>query len=1363
MKKYKIAYNIIAVILILSLFSCSGDNGPADFQVNDVEPEYRLFSLLDDHPALKNAFDNLDSDQFNRQLASVINPNSAIVKDVVYKVSDLIDNPKHPVTNLIKNASNMLSRINNQNSIDYNINENSLVAQKVGESTDYASNFYNFSDKYRDSDVKFSDDIVPILRKITGYVKNRYQGEDLEDIISDFSAFLKESTGTTVSSTIELFSEILGKVLIQSDESMYLDGQSQLMLNRENIDYSINTDTGLGNASKGIEVLISGLYDFINQSEDAREILYGLIRETGKLFSASVEGKDAKTVIKELICNIDKLVLPGGEIYDNNQLYNVNNEEVHSDANLKVLLNEIFPFFLSQLFRRSDREGSFIKDRDNTKIYPLEITAQRFNLIGFDTKNPDNLASHIEESVYEAIRSDIMGKDRMKPLAGNYKDDSFGISFIESFVNVASTTTYSGWTDGGKTGEIISKPGLMVDPAADHGHGTGTGYITLNDVFSSIGVRDIVNVNILGTDVNLGLYTLAMDYTRSGEHVSRRAWPFSYEDRDRYRFPFDQNYMATAMMSGFQTGDFGIPGGGNLNGEECEKLNSYLPHTIDGYGEAAISRWYLEAMERASFRGESPYYSTEGMTKDGSRYTYYRVDGRINLIVTKPDLNDPQTWEYKYPYQGKNDIKDPNNPENRINNRYYEKWKSDYYLVHYDGKSYTPNDMESGMAVEAGAMEFKEIVPEKCRQRECATYEESAYRNFQWLTCERKYAILVPLYLEFSGLLKGAAFLTIKSNGFNGLLDARRFEKNHVWARAGHDGFSRIPGDYCFNLDLKAHLFGIDKVVNGISVSEILKDIVYNQILGTGTVLPAFTAHTSFSATNIAFPFRDYVEDDYKINVSSSDITDLSHGDVTFKADKSDPVWNRRSFMLPLFNHLCGAWFEYANSPKEKDTLREVIDGLMPMIGRPVYYYQKKEGLYPRNTWKYRNIGGAVNDPEYGAYGDEYRGYFLTRSSDVAGTDPDCYWGGWDEKHFYMAIEDMGLVSMLLESEKRKCDGIVSLVCQYDINKPIGPDNQPNTRLLSKLFRLLYLLGDDDIFGDNPQDSSWSENDYSTWGIRRKILYGLEQITSSIKIEKEEMIRIYETDYFAPIKHPLWLFEQDAGGVSLPVRSEDISFSKILDELIGSDDTGKGLSVVADNRQHTADWDNFYKLIDAFGELLSDNGETNGKYNITEDVIKIIDKVFRSVDIKNDDIKSLVHSAGVLLTTFDKNEKVWQYPKDFNNMITGSLPEILENFQGHYDNLLTLSEYASMENGFLQYFLPAWTSSHNTGNLIKQLPDFLEKDLIDNYDSALWVDLSGILIDFADTIDAETPSWVVNAFQSNDPDPYGALGEILAK
>ena len=1365
MKKCKIAYKIVVVILILFLFSCSSDNGSADFQVNDVEPEYRLFSLLDDHPALKSAFDNLDSDEFNRQLATVVNPNPDIIKDVVYKVSDLIKNPKHPVTNLVKNASNMLFRINNQNSMDYNINGNSLVAQKIGESLDFETCFYDISDKYRDKDIIFSDDIVAMLRKITGYVQNKYQGEDLENIIRDFSAFLKDKTGTSVSSIIDLFSEILGAILIQSNESMYLNDGLQLISNREDIDYSTNIDTGLGNASKGAEILISGLKELINQSEDARETFYDLFREAGKLFSSSIEGKNTKTVIKDLICNIDKLMLSGGEVYDNNPIYNVHDDQIHSDANLKVLLNEIFATVPGLLFKRLDRVGSAGVDKNNMKEYPLSVICDRLDIINFDTNNTDSVASKIEESIYEIMRSDIMGKDRMKPLVGNYKDDAFGASFMESFVNIASTANYVGWDDGGKTGEIISRPGLMTDASADHGHGNATGCITLNDVFSNLGVKDVVNVNIMGTNVNLGLYTLAMDYTRTGNNVSRSARPFTYDDRAKYKFAFDQNYAVTGMMSGYQTGDFGTSEGGNINGYEGEELNSYAAYSLGGYGEVSIARWYLQAMERASFRGESPYFSTAGMTKAGNKYTYYRVDGRINLTITKPDLNDPETWEYRYPYQGENDIKDPNNPELRINNRFYEKWKSDYYLVHYDGKSYTPGDIVSGNATEAGAMEFRDMMPEKCKQRECATYEESAFRNFQWLTGERKYAIVVPLYLEFAGILKGAAFLTIKSNGFGGLLDARKFAANGVWARAGHSGFSKIPADYLISFDLKTHLFGIDKIVGGISVTEIVKDLVYNTILGTGTALPAFTCHTGPSATHLGFPFRDYAGDDYKIAVASSNIADLSHGDVTFKADNSDPVWSRRNLMLPLFNHMMGAWFEYAgDNIKVKNTQGLVIDGLMPMIARPVYYYQKNAGQFPRNTWKHRNIGGVIKDPDYGEYGEGYRGYFLTRASDVVVDGPKTYWGGWEEKHFYMPIDDMGLISMLIESEKRKCDGVLSLICGgYDLYEPIGPDNQPNTRLFTKGFRMLYLLGNNEIFGDNPLDPSWDENDYSTWGTRRKILYGLEQIASCIKVEKGEMNRIYEEEYYEPKIYPEYVYEKDADGTPLPVRAEDINLSKIMDELIGSDETGKGLAVVADVRTNSADWDNFYKLFDALGELFSDNGEFGGKYNILENLINIIDKGLRSVDVKNDEIKGLVHSSGVLFTVFDRNEKMWQYPKDFNDMITDSLPAILDNFQGHYDNLLTLSKTANKEYGFTEYLFAEWTSSYNTEKLINQLPEFLGKDLIDNYDSALWTDLAALLIDFADTIDADTPSWVVNAFQSNDPDPYGALGEILAQ
>ena len=1239
------------ILICLICFSCSGSSDETEFsfQNNDVESEYKLFDLLDEYPSLKNIFENMDENEFNIKLSFLINPNIENIKEILPLMSELTSNDNKIINDLILNSNSILKRLN----IDKNI--------------------FNLIDKYRETDNVIYNDLQIVLNKVLNFLDTHYTKEELENNIKDIDIFLTENYGTNVSTVILLFCDSINKL------------SKQQTINNLN----------------GIEVLFSGVYDLINKDEDIRNTFYGLIREIGIVFNSKINEKEFSIIVKELICNIDKLLLDGGDTYDNNEIYNTVNNEILSDANLNVFINEIFPF-VKQLFLRSDRYGSLIDDKFGNKIYPLEVISERLNIIGFDTNNKNNIASKIEESIYEIIRSDISGKDRTNTSSG-----SFHSSFMESFVNVASTANYVGWDDGGTTGEIYNKFGIMTDANITHGHGNATGYITLNDVFMSIGVKDILNVNILGNNIKLGLYSLAMDKTRTGNNISRSVFPFSVLDKDRYKFAYDQNYKVTSMMSGFQTGDFGIPDGGNQNGFEGEILNSYQAYSIDGYGESSIARWYLEAMERSSFRNESPYFSKEGMTQNGNEFTYYRVDGRKNIIIAKNNINDESTWVYKYPFDGKDDIKDPNNSSLRVNNRYYEVWNSDHYLIHYNNKNYTPGDM-SGNATESGALTFKDIIPEKSKYRECSTYEESAYRNFQWMCNDRKYAITVPLYLELKPLLKGAAFLTIECNGFNGLLSARKLKPNKVWARANHNGVSRIPADYRISLDLKSHILG------STLFNSLLKSIVYNQILGTGTCLPAFVCNTGMGATNIAFPFRDYKDE--KCHISSSRLTDLSQGDITFEV--GDAVWNRRNLMLPLFNHMCGSWFEYAGDINSKNTLSMMIDGLMPMLNRPVYYYQKDEGQFPRNTWKFRNFGGKIKQNDFYGYSSEYEGYFLTRSSDLQNSDADSYWGGRGELEFYQPIKEQGLLSVLIENEKRQCDGLLSLLTGgYDLYKPITETNKPNSRLITKVFRLVYLLGNNELYGDK---ENFDESDISTYGIRRKIMYGLELITNKIKLDKGDINVVYETS-FDKIKHPESIFEKNI---------DDIDLTKVLDELVGSDTSNKGLAMVVNSRDN---WDNFYKLFDIVKELTNNKG----KHNIIENIINIIDNTIRKVYIENSEFKSIVKSIDAITLT-----------DDVNNIITKDLPLILNHFEGKYKNLLPLMIDFSGQNNFMDY-IHSCNSNYTSSVISDELFMFLDSNIVKNQESDLWDDISEILLDLVDVMGNDEPEWVSNLFQKN--------------
>lgn len=105
-------YCIIFIIIFL-LSSCS--QGKFWFQRNDPEPPYRLFDLLDDYPALYDAFSGLDQHTFNVLLADSINADVNAVKDVLPVLADqtVVD----PLVDTIGALRSILGRILQQDNL----------------------------------------------------------------------------------------------------------------------------------------------------------------------------------------------------------------------------------------------------------------------------------------------------------------------------------------------------------------------------------------------------------------------------------------------------------------------------------------------------------------------------------------------------------------------------------------------------------------------------------------------------------------------------------------------------------------------------------------------------------------------------------------------------------------------------------------------------------------------------------------------------------------------------------------------------------------------------------------------------------------------------------------------------------------------------------------------------------------------------------------------------------------------------------------------------------------------------------------------------------------------------------------------
>ena len=323
-----------------------------------------------------------------------------------------------------------------------------------------------------------------------------------------------------------------------------------------------------------------------------------------------------------------------------------------------------------------------------------------------------------------------------------------------------------------------------------------------------------------------------------------------------------------------------------------------------------------------------------------------------------------------------------------------------------------------------------------------------------------------------------------------------------------------------------------------------------------------------------------------------------------------------------------------------------------------------------------------------------------------------------------------------------------------------------STGMTTKLMALLqHLGGSTGVYADVDKTS----DDYSQWGARRKMFYGLEQIVTNIKASKS----IELTRNYYGVTYPAWMFtvDEDRG---------DISLDTILDEVVGSDTLARGLAVFVDYRDPSHakykagwNWNNFTKLVTAQGELMSTGGTTAGQYCILEDVISLTDSMLTSFEASPAQLRALRHTLGIVVTEDQDQDEDWEYPDDLSNILLNELPEILEVNAGHNEEFLTFMQYFLEPDGFVEYLVDHMSSSYSFSEIIPQLYEFLGDDIIAQPNSPLWRDLTDLILDLCIVMGGDEPAWFDDYFQDNGPnfnhsgqaypDPYGAMGELLSR
>jgi len=1304
---------LLFIITVFIFLSCS-DNELHDFEKVEKEPDFKLFEILDPYPALKDSLSSVNQHEVNLLLASAVNHNIEESKILFSIFPQIVD----PLVDTIGELNAILYRIINQNNLDDNL-----------ENINYSQNFYSFLDDFFKEYFETSTDIIQIMQKTIAYLLDT-QGDDIEDKIAILIDFLTDEDGQTLSSIIPLLQEGLSKILIKDKGELLANG--------------VKTD--LGQAVKGFDTLLMGFNEVFTGDEKARDAFIEFLYSTGDVFSASINNKKASDVLKDLLVNVEKYSVEGGNIYDNNSDYNNDNNGIYVNSGFINGTRELWPSFV-ELFIKAKGNWEPAEMPDYSKIYDPEngesimeyLTHQFYQMkltagIDLNDKLSDYGKGGIEESLLRMIEYNAYGEKRTE---ANYK-----VSYLDHLLyTLTSAYDFGYFTRNSSNGE----------PYTNHGYGHGRrtgGVITLNDTLYSMTTGQ--KVDAMNNIHNA--YSLALAHrTTQGDYIFRSSEPFTRSEANNYKYYMGYDFPALNLLNGFSVGDAGLPNGGkhvekvkrdsgikdissisdSTNGEDNR---TYYPKVGNGFGELNTSRWVVGWIARTCWEGEGPYYSTNtpsdkpetteiDVNGDGTKETvniYYLPSGEIYAYVYKENSNDSSTWKYFYPTNNKDkEDKSSNKWENlyQRTNRYQSVWHSDYFLFKSD---YSDGDAQTkyyamdsvagstgedkylmlkyrnkrvvadGATSNAGALWYYEKIQETDSKRECASQEEAMFRNYQWLMFEKKIVFTIPMrsYVHQTVLgininVDSAIMNIIEANGIQGVANAHKGPQNGVWNIKGDEGLDiGIPQK---NTNIN---YGNSFEPGDSRVIVFMKE--------DGDYATSFDA--SGDRVDMATIFNNILGGNHVLpDIVGQNLAPISNmaflSNQEIKSD-SDIIGNTDSDI----------W-------KTRNKLFPIILALVSNLHRNTYY---ETDLTP-NSHSYNFTGNhkypvkllrdlifMVGQPLIRHF-DTNGGRWVPRMNNEKGFPSDtAFFAHSGQGVDYRPKEDLkSVISILSEDKYGKSDGLIPLISQ--------------TKMVTTLLNFLQMLGQDEgVYADTDKTSP----DYLQWGARRKIFYGMEQLLTSVKTTQG----VASARGYFDIDHPLWFFEK---------FENDLDLDVVLNEIIGSKTLNKGIYLFVNSRPNKADWENFNFAIDAMSALFSDKSKYGNEYKILENIINIATNILTGFKANSEQLIALRHSIAMTMTYYDKENNEWIQTTELQSILTDLLPKILLAYKGNYKSVLISLKAMSKNEGLLEYFLKNIKTNEKSEEIIKEIYEFLSSDMISNKESVFWHDMSQLMADLA--------------------------------
>ncbi len=1374
MKKFSVLLSMVS--LLLALFSgCSSEKFP-EFQTNDEPAPFDLLNLFAGYPVLDAAWDSVPGGTGNQKLAAMMQSDIPGTAEFMYILSYLMERAVAPGLDLLDDIKASLAFVtddterfygNNQKGTPYAIN--SFYGDNNAPT--YLEDFYGFLDTVAEAvpgnNNKIGVGVIGIMNRAVHYLLNEKTDAELDDFMVDLVETLTVTDDDPADGELDFkadfldLAEFLSTPVAMADFPMFITegavpGEDTLITDIPSMPGG--TDSDLGNMAKGLASLMNGFLSMLHGESLDREGMYDLI---GNLDAALAD----PDVTQRLIWNMANYFTAGGSVYGaavnttntnvNANQYNTDNDPtagLYSNVELKENLSQLLTG-ASGLFLRDDRRSSMVWYNGTTsQDYPLASLLKNVKNIYMDWDN-----AQIQESVYDLIRFDALGRDRT--IAGSYS-----ASMLEHLLYLGAIAGNTGWSHLADANEIedsnIFSSNTKEDSARRHGHGEFQGYLTLNDsLFSIMGARDSL--------ASLGTYELLFDGSgviKGVDQVFRRRTSFNgaTADRDNYKFRYTWNYPALQFLSGACVGDFGVSTEGSLHGGNDDGglgNDQYIPYSANGIYTKDLASWTFSWVIRACWEGEGPYYATQGATRSGNEYTYKRPDGSVYATVVKTDPGDASTWTYTYPVSASYDKADPDDATLRWN-RYKAAWNTDYFMIRsLAGTNYVPKDSTGDTrpdtSTNPGYRSYTEMIPEKSAARECASQEEALFRNFQWVMNEKRFAMIIPLWLRNTGGLGGsiesAAYQIIEGNGIHGLSAARIMRDNGVWAKynqgstADSSVMSQVPGDYriiILSEEIQTGTCGL----GAVDADKILS------LLGNGAATPATIGHNITAISRFGFPRSSLVTSgtNYEHRLLGSRNVGTANQDYGFQLNDGD--WTKRNSLLPLFIALLAPLRERSyvadpfNVSANRNALAQTLEGLGALVKPWTFFnYNCDSSGVAANTWLPRVKGGALSYD-----------YYMNHSISLV---PDCeisgfstsgtkgWYGGDSARDYYTPPAMPTLLSVLLDSDTttnrsnttRRADGLLGRLMYYDV----AAGRPAVTETLTT---------------HTPPDDA----------AVNSFCYGLEQLTSAMKGARSKGTRIYEdmsgdisvhgyTDQISRVTKgidpPAWLFQKrvrpDDG-----TKYIDLDLDDLLNTVIGETASDglrqyQDVNTLYNDGTGDPDFTDFNETITDLSDLTGDFLVEGAPYFISEHLFDVMDALFQHNVPSEAQVKGLLYTLGKLLAYYDGSDWLFQGGDPgfsvLYDFLTTAVPNIhnemglyngVPNRGTTYRSLMNSLWQATADNGLAALIMETISIGHySSGDFINELALWLDSDLISGPNTEFYPIMADLLRDMGDLVE----------------------------